>query len=235
MTPYGCVALGHEVGMIEVVPNAETIAMISKKAGGGATGVFNDLAFRDFLLAANPSSDDYERARDIFTRSCAGYCVATYIMGITDRHNDNILLVRSGHLVHIDFGHILRNCKTVAGGVINRDVAPFIFTKGFLAIIAGDEGQAKDAFHKFEELCCDLYIIVRKNASLFVNMLNIMIICGLPELQQPSDLEELRKAFKLELDEESARKEFKNLIDEALNSKMTRWNDFFHALAHPDR
>eukprot|EP01047_Picozoa_sp_COSAG01_P016480 COSAG01_NODE_845_length_13147_cov_540.872614_4_plen_151_part_00 len=102
---YGCVSLGYEVGLIEVVTNCNTLAgIVKEEKGGSALGVFDSQVYYDWLRKRNPDTVDLQRAVDKFIRSCAGYCVATYILGVADRHNDNVMLAESGELVHIDFG-----------------------------------------------------------------------------------------------------------------------------------
>jgi phosphatidylinositol 3-kinase len=60
---------------------------------------------KSWLIEQDP--DNFEENHSNFIKSCAGYCVITYILGIGDRHLDNILLTPDGRLFHIDFGFIL--------------------------------------------------------------------------------------------------------------------------------
>lgn len=46
---------------------------------------------------------------DRFTSSLIGYCVATYVLGIKDRHQDNIMLARDGR-VKVFFKIIFFSC-----------------------------------------------------------------------------------------------------------------------------
>jgi len=226
MSPYGCIATGDGVGMIEVVLDSETTASISRKAGGAHAAVlYNTIA--NWLRQYNTSDADYERAVERFISSCAGYCVATYVLGIGDRHNDNIMITKSGRLFHIDFGHFLGHYKKKFG--VKRERAPFVLTKDF-AFVMGGESSLK--FQKFVDLCCRAYNVLRQSASRFINLFAMMLSTGIPELQSVEDINYLRKAFSLEMTDNEATLLFTKLIYESLGTKTTVFNNVIHILAH---
>lgn len=228
LTTYAVMATGPKEGIIEAVLNSTTVAEITKEAGG-ATAVFNPQTIANWLKQQNPSDSNYKMAVENFIYSCAGYCVACYILGIGDRHNDNIMVSQTGHMFHIDFAHFLGN--VLKFGPIVRDKAPFVLTPEMVYIMGGRESQQ---FQLFIRLCCRAYNIVRKHCSVFVNLFSMMISCGIPQLSSKSDLNHLVKAMAPEMTEEEAAKNFTSLIYKSLDTKTTQLNFAVHILAHRD-
>jgi phosphatidylinositol-4,5-bisphosphate 3-kinase len=132
MLPYSCLATGKQVGMIEVVKNAKTVMNIQRYAGRMAAFQVDSSWLHKWIKDKN--KDNYSKAIDNFTKSCAGYCVATFILGIGDRNPDNIMINEDGQIFHIDFGHFLGHFKKKFG--INRERVPFVLTEDFLKVIS---------------------------------------------------------------------------------------------------
>ena len=115
MITFKCVPTGDRQGLVEMVTEAKTLKEIQVSGGRGVTGSFKDTPVSDWLKKYNSSALEFEKAKDNFTKSCAGYSIATYLLGICDRHNDNIMVKKSGHIFHIGnlIEHILvlRHCN----------------------------------------------------------------------------------------------------------------------------
>ncbi|XP_030226583.1 phosphatidylinositol 4,5-bisphosphate 3-kinase catalytic subunit delta isoform isoform X2 [Gadus morhua] len=234
MIPYGCLSTGNKMGLIEVVKNSDTIANIQRdNSNSAATAAFNKDALLNWLKSKNPEHK-LEQAIEEFTLSCAGYCVATYVLGIGDRHNDNIMIRETGQLFHIDFGHFLGNFKRKLG--INRERVPFILTYDFVHVIQQGRTNNSEKFERFRDYCERAYKILCRNGTLFVNLFAMMKAAGLPELSSFKDIQYLKDSLALGKTEEEALKSFKVKFNEALReSWKTKVNWMMHSLAKDKR
>ena len=152
MITFKCVPTGDKQGLVEMVTEAKTLKDIQVSGGRGVTGSFKDTPVADWLKKYNSSTLEFEKAKDNFTRSCAGYSIATYLLGICDRHNDNIMVKQSGHIFHIDYGKFLGDHQMV--GNFKRDRSPFVLTPDMAYVINGCEKKPSEKFHEFVDLCC---------------------------------------------------------------------------------
>ncbi|XP_077337382.1 phosphatidylinositol 4-phosphate 3-kinase C2 domain-containing subunit beta [Lithobates pipiens] len=226
MVIFRCFSTGRGRGMVEMIPSAETLRRIQVEHG--VTGSFKDGPLADWLQKHNPTEDEYEKAVENFIYSCAGCCVATYVLGICDRHNDNIMLKTSGHMFHIDFGRFLGHAQMF--GNIKRDRAPFVFTSDMAYVINGGD-KTSSRFHDFVDLCCQAYNLIRKHTHLFLNLLGLMLSCGIPELSDLQDLKYVYDALRPQDSEADATTYFTRLIESSLGSVATKLNFFIHNLA----
>ncbi|GFS05073.1 phosphatidylinositol-4,5-bisphosphate 3-kinase catalytic subunit alpha isoform [Elysia marginata] len=227
LIPYGCLSTGKDVGLIEVVKNAKTITAIQSRGGALSSIQIDSSQLHKWIREQNP--DRYDHAIDVFKRSCAGYCVATFVLGIGDRHPENIMVTSEGQVFHIDFGHFLDHKKKKFG--INRERVPFVLTEDFQRVIArgADKPSKHKGFKEFQELCGQAYLILRKHANLIITLFTMMLQCGIPELQSLDDIGYIRKTLAVEKVEERALEYFQNQFHSAYGDSWTTKVDwFFH-------
>ncbi|GBM21548.1 Phosphatidylinositol 4-phosphate 3-kinase C2 domain-containing subunit alpha [Araneus ventricosus] len=222
---FNCVATEFRKGMVELVPGAETLRKIQTEQG--LTGSFKDRSIAEWLQRYNTSELEYQQAVDNFTLSCAGYCVATYILGICDRHNDNIMLKTSGHIFHIDFGKFLGDSQMF--GNIKRDRTPFVLTSDMAYVINGGDKPSKK-FQYFIDLCCQAFNIIRSHRNMFFNLFSLMISSGIPGMSMNA-VNYIEKALLPNMSEAEATVHFTQMIQESLKSWFTQFNFFIHNLA----
>ncbi|GBG31405.1 DNA-dependent protein kinase catalytic subunit [Hondaea fermentalgiana] len=88
---------------------------------------------RRHLLHLASSAEGFISIRQNLARSIGTACIGTYLLGIGDRHLDNILLSeRDGAVVHIDFGYSFGFSVT---HLPIPELAPFRLTRQFVGVL----------------------------------------------------------------------------------------------------
>merc|ERR1719204_887220 len=226
MVSFNCVPTGWKAGIVEFVENASTLRQIQVTANS-VTGAFKPEVLYDWLQKHNPGPNEFDRAVKNFTRSCAGYSVVTYIMGIGDRHNDNIMVKTSGHLFHIDFGKFLGDAQMF--GNIKRDRVPFVLTPDMVYVINGGD-RMTSKFHTFVDLCCQAFNSLRHSGNLLLTLFTLMASSGIPGVTKEA-VSYVQDRLLLDLSNAEAAARFSQLIHESMSSMSTQLNFFVHNLA----
>jgi phosphatidylinositol 3-kinase len=212
LTPYKVLATAEEDGMLEQIPS-EALASVIKQY---------DSNIQKFLRSNNPDEKAPE-VLDNFVKSCAGYCVITYILGIGDRHLDNLLITRAGHLFHIDFGFIL--------GADPKPLPPPM--KLCKEMVEGMGGRASPLYNSFRQYCCESYNILRKSSNLILNLFtlmsdsNILAISADPE----KSILKVQEKFRLDLTDEEASMTIEVLLEESVSALFPVIVEFVHRWA----
>jgi len=237
MIPYACASAGDQLGFIEWVTESTTTAWVQTHYGG-KYGALKKENMRKHIAHHNKATG-FETATDDFIASCCSYCVATYVLGIGDRHSDNIMVKENGMLFHIDFGHFLGNFKSKFG--VKRERDNFVFTPDFCYVMGGAyvnnfgnvvEGDERNLFDKFEKMCGRAYNVLRENKTLLMDLFVLMIPAGMPELTKRSDVAFMDEKLMLQMSPDQAAKHFSKEINNALNTITRRIDNLAHTVKH---
>ncbi|KAI1619460.1 phosphatidylinositol 3-kinase [Exophiala viscosa] len=210
LTPYRILATSPTAGAVQFIQST-AISAVSAKYKGSVLA---------YLKANNPDETGPLGVRkdtmDTYIRSCAGYCVITYILGVGDRHLDNLLLQPSGHFFHIDFGFIL-----------GRDPKPFApLIKLCKEMVEGLGGTMSPQYAQFKQYCFTAYSTLRKSSSLILNLFSLMVQSSVQDIRLVEEqmggmggaVAKVRERFHLDVSEEEAVRLLDQVLADSVNA-----------------
>ncbi|KAL4734019.1 kinase-like domain-containing protein [Aspergillus similis] len=203
LTPYRILATNATAGAMQFIPSTSLSAVSAKYKTVLA-----------YLKANNPDENEplgvRKETMDTYIKSCAGYCVITYLLGVGDRHLENLLLAPDGHFFHADFGFIL-----------GRDPKPFApMMKLCKEMVEGMGGTSSPLYLQFKQYCFTAYTTLRKSANLILNLFSLMVDANIPDIRVEPDkaVLKVKERFHLEMTEEEAIRHFEQLIGDSANA-----------------
>eukprot|EP01018_Ginkgo_biloba_P009326 Gb_01861 [translate_table: standard] len=216
LTPYRVLATGQDEGMLEFIPSTSLAQILSEQR-----------SIVNYLQQYHPDENGpfgiTATCLETFIKSCAGYCVITYILGVGDRHLDNLLLRDDGRLFHVDFGFIL-----------GRDPKPFPppmkLCKEMVEAMGGAESQY---YGRFKSYCCEAYNILRKSSNLILNLFHLMAGASIPDIASDPEkgILKLQEKFRLDLDDEESVQFFQTLINDSVSALFPQMVETIHRWA----
>lgn len=162
ITKYKVIPVDVNCGFIEIVNNAETLYYIKETL---------NFSIQNYIFEKN-NNVSVDRIRRKFMKSCISYCLISYLLGIGDRHLDNIMITDKGYLFHIDFGYIL--------GTDPKLLAPEI--RLTVEMIDAMGGSNSKYYKEFQYICSKSYNILRRHTNIF-----LVLLMSLSEIQPPID------------------------------------------------
>ena len=175
------------------------------------------------ILGSDDPVGMYPTVMDNLTYSYIGSSVITYVLGVSNRHMDNILITKEGNYLHIDFGYIfgsqppnkgnsaeMHYIKVISNTILSYAEKVKCMTKeGFL-----------EEFHK-------VYAVLRRNANFIVGLFKVMNDTGLFKFCEPA-VGFLKKRLAIGKTDDEASNQMEDTIYKSENSFFDPLYDLFH-------
>jgi len=216
---------GESSGLIETITNGVSLHSLKRSltlenidAGTNKSKRIATLKDHFIKTFGEPETDAYNAGAEAFAQSLAAYSIICYVLQLKDRHNGNLLIDNSGHIIHIDFGFMLSNSP----GSMGFEAAPFKLTYEYIDVLGG---IGSPAYENFKKLCKQSFQALRREAEKLLNVVEVMgrqssMPCFASGGQQAVNA--LRARFVLHLSKEEAENFVEELITKSAGSYYTR-------------
>lgn len=141
---YQIIMLSKDIAVIEFIENSVTLKHINDEG----------FTLQNYILNKNK---DYtlNNIKTRFYQSLAIASAISYIIGLGDRHLDNIMINNKGQIFHVDYGYIMENPKT------NIFDMPHIKVTNDIIDFLG--GVNSNYYHDFKKYLVKVYNVIRVN------------------------------------------------------------------------
>ncbi|XP_034949252.1 phosphatidylinositol 3-kinase catalytic subunit type 3 [Chelonus insularis] len=216
LTPYRVLATSTRHGFLQFIEST-TVADVLTSEGS----ILN--FFRKYHPSETAPYGVAPEVMDTYVRSCAGYCIITYVLGVGDRHLDNLLLTTSGKLFHIDFGYIL--------GRDPKPLPPPMKLSKEMVEAMGNVGS--EHYHEFRKHCYTAFLHLRRHANLILNLFSLMVDASVPDIALEPDkaVKKVQDKLRLDLSDEEAVHYVQNLLDLSVTAVMAALVEQLHKFA----
>lgn len=221
---YRILSTSKSTGLIEVLTDATSIDGLKKAdkypASGGMRAYFEQ-------VYGPPKSKSFLAAQRNFVRSLAGYSLVSYLLGLKDRHNGNIMIDTRGHVIHIDFGFAF---GMAPGHEWSFERAPFKLTRDYIDVMGG---TTSECFKEFTKLFVDGFKAARSNSLTALGLVEIMMYkSNYPCFTGTRygggvSLKRFEKRLMLDVPDSKVDKKARQLIHSSIDSPGTKIYDVF--------
>lgn len=189
-TLYEVIPTGPTSGLMQMVPKCYPLSCVE--------------SFTEFFAKHKTAN------MKTYVHTLAAYSVATFLLGIGDRHLDNLLITERGHLFHIDFGFIFGDDPKPS-----FTVAPMRVNKNMIAHIPNIEELYSKIGSAFN--------IMRLYATVLLDI--TFVLFG------EKGYRYLTERLRLDLDDETASLWIRGKVQESIRSVLPSINESIHKIA----
>jgi phosphatidylinositol 4-kinase len=163
---YRILSTSKDTGMIEFLIDSTSIDSLKKSEMFPQSGSLRE--YFEMIYGA-PNTRSFKAAQRNFMLSLVGYSLVSYLLGLKDRHNGNIMIDVRGRLIFIDFGFAM---GMAPGHEFSFERPPFKLTQDYIDIMDGPDSAC---FTEFKRLFVAGFEAARANSQIALGLVEIMM------------------------------------------------------------